>query len=167
MVWVRIGMSEPQPAGFKRYLVPGTHQVELFSRTPQVTNKTVQVVAGKTVEVTIPVSSSSPVALSAATTPEKDGPRPAPDRAEARPFPTALVALGAGLTLAAAGTSAFLYARQSSKSEDAKAFPRTDPNYARLRNEHQDARTLYQPWAGDDGSVCGGHDRRRARPCTG
>ena len=140
VVWVRVGLGEPQPAGFTLYVAPGSHEIELFSRTPNATKQTVQVVAGKVATVAIPESPSAPTPAPTAPAQKDTLPSPQP---EPRSFPTALVAIGSGLTVVAAGTSVFLYTRQSSKREDAEAFPRTDPKYAQLRDEHQDARTVY------------------------
>ncbi len=140
VVWVRVGLGEPQPAGFTLYVAPGTHEVELFSRTPNAEKQTIQVVAGQVATITIPESTAAPTPAPTAPAQKDTLPSPQP---EPRSFPTALVAIGSGLTVAAAGTSVFLYTRQSSKREDAEALPRTDPKYAQLRDEHQDARTVY------------------------
>lgn len=140
VVWVRVGLSEPQPAGFTLYVAPGSHEIEIFSRTPKARIRTIQVAAGKVTTVAIPEASrvQTPIAPpSTVKTPPPSTP------AGVRAFPTALVAIGSGLTLAAAGTSVFLYTRQSSKRVNAEAFSRTDPEYARLRDQHQDARTWY------------------------
>lgn len=140
VVWVRVGLSEPQPAGFTLYVAPGSHELELFARTPQSTKQTVHTFAGRVTEIQIPGGATSVAPVRADRVEQEAQPTA---EAGPRPFPTVLVVVGGGLTAVSAGASVFLYTRQSAKRADAEAFARSDPSYARLRDEHQDARTLY------------------------
>lgn len=138
VVWVRVGVSEPQPAGFTVYVAPGSHEIELFARTSRAKKQSVQAVAGQVLTIRIP---ETPAPAPMPKTADRGTTPPPPNKA--REFPTVLVALGSGLTLASAGVSVFLYTHQASKRDDAEAIARSDPEYAFLRDEHQDARTLY------------------------
>jgi hypothetical protein len=135
VVLVRVGMGEPQPAGFTLYVAPGKHQIEIHSRTARATLQSVSVRAGQATRITIP-------SVEAPAAPAADRP-PEPPTVEPRRFPVALVAIGSGLTLAAGGATVYLYTRQASKRDEAEQVARSDPRYASLRDEHGDARDLY------------------------
>lgn len=140
VVLVRVGVGDPQPAGFTLYVTPGTHQIELFSRTARASTRTVSVHAGQVTQVAIP-SNDAPAAI--AKSPQVERPPQETPARGSRSFPVALVAVGSGLTLAAGGATLFLYTRQASKRDDAEEVSRSAPEYADLRDEHSDARRMY------------------------
>ena len=136
-VLVRIGDLPPRVAPFTAYVRPGHLQVEVGSGGPAPRHIEVDVAAGITADVD---AGAAPPPAPTATAPVR--PPPTPQEPE-RSFPTVLVLVGAGLTVASVALPVGLNARAQTKREEAEKLGQGHTDYAAARDDFDSARTLY------------------------
>jgi tetratricopeptide (TPR) repeat protein len=137
VVLVRIGSSEPRPAGFVVYLAPGEHEIELHAGTARARRVRHTVVAGATKDVT-PEPSVTTTPTSQAVEPQ---PKAAPGTAS---FPTAWLIGGLAVTAASSVLPLAFGLDAKSKRDDADALGPGHTGYAAAANDFDDARSRYQ-----------------------
>jgi hypothetical protein len=135
VVLVRIGASEPRPAGFVVYLAPGEHEVELYSGTARARRVRVALVAG----------SAKQLALDAVLEAPPRAPNPPMDTtASPARFPTGWLVAGLAVTAASCALPIAFAVDASNKRGDAEALGAGHSGYADAVNRFNDARTRYE-----------------------
>jgi hypothetical protein len=140
LVLTRVGTSEPRVAGFVVWLAPGKHDIELFVGTDHVKKVSVDVVAGRTVDL----DTSPPETAAAPAPPVSSGaPPPAAGAASPEPRSNTWIWIGAAATVASFALPIATYAVASSEKDDATALGRGNSSYADARDSFERWKTVH------------------------
>jgi hypothetical protein len=134
LVLTRVGTAEPRAAGYVVYLAPGSHVIEIAIGTDRLHKKTVEVEAGKSIEV-----DTSP--------PEEPAPPPMPR--ESAPAPAARgprnanwLWYGGFATFGALSVPLVLHFVSLRQRSDAEELGQGHPDYASAKSDYETLRTL-------------------------
>jgi hypothetical protein len=124
-VLVRVGNASPRPAGFVVYLAPGEHVFELHTGTARAKERTVHVVAGSVIELSVnDVQPPKNVSTEAA-------------------FPTAWLLGGAALTIASTALPIALAIHTGNERDEAESLGVTHSRYPDAVDSFEGARRAY------------------------
>ncbi|MEZ4225216.1 MAG: hypothetical protein R3B13_29970 [Polyangiaceae bacterium] len=142
VVWVRVGLSDPRPAGFTLYLRPGAHRVVFAEGSPEKSVQEVTLEAGKETRLAPPESPTPPPT----SEPRQSEPEKPKRKAETEPrqFPTLWVIGGAAATLATGALSTVLYLDAKDRRDEAAALGAANPGYPTAKDDYESAGRLYQ-----------------------
>lgn len=149
VVLVRVGQSEPRPAGFSVWLSPGNHVIEMGVGTVESHKVEVTIRAGQAEEIAAAPDPKPSIAPPPSSSAQPTSPKPADSAPKVVPpkkegsFPTALVILGVAATAGSFALPIVLHSSASKKSTAALALGTSAKEYPDAVSSYNSARTAY------------------------